>query len=455
MTVWFADRALLPNGWADNVRIESDAAGYLTVVQAQGSPSGAIKLPGPVLPGMTNLHSHAFQRAMVGLTETRGPSVREDFWSWRQVMYSFVERLTPSQVEAIAGLLYAEMLEAGYTGVCEFHYLHHQPDGSFYPNHSEMADRIAAAAGAAGIGLTLLPVLYAQGGFGAIPTTDGQRRFRHEPDAFVDLVLALRAKHAGSRQIRVGIAPHSLRAITKEGFLPVLTALRADDPAMPVHIHVAEQIGEVNDCVAWCGQRPVEHLYDAYPVDRHWCLVHATHLTQGEIEAIARSGAVVGLCATTEANLGDGLFPTPEFLAAGGVLGVGSDSHVTVDPASEMRLAEYGQRLNQRRRSIIASPAQPSVGSTLYAEALAGGARASGRRVAGLTPGQRADFLTLDDDHPLIGGRRGDCVTDSYIFGGDGRMVRDVWVGGQLVVAKGRHRSRPQLAARWRAAMRA
>jgi len=455
MTVWFADRALLPTGWADNVRLESDAAGYLTVAQAQGSPSGAIKLSGPVLPGMTNLHSHAFQRAMVGLTETRGPTEREDFWSWRQVMYGFVERLTPSQVEAIAGLLYAEMLEAGYTGVCEFHYLHHQPDGTFYPTHSEMADRIAAAASASGIGLTLLPVLYAQGGFGAKPTTEGQRRFRHEPDAFVDLVLGLRAKHAGSRQIRIGIAPHSLRAITRDGFLPALAALRAEDPEMPVHIHVAEQIGEVNDCVTWCGQRPVEHLYDAYPVDRHWCLVHATHLTAGEIDAIARSGAVVGLCATTEANLGDGLFPTPEFLAAGGVLGVGSDSHVTVDPAAELRLAEYGQRLNQRRRGILASSAQPSVGSTLYAAALAGGAQAAGRPVAGLVPGQRADFLTLDDDHPLIGGRRGDSVTDSYIFGGDGRMVRDVWVGGQMVVAKGRHRNRPQLAARWRAAMRA
>ncbi len=454
MTAWFADRALTPSGWADNVRLEADAGGVLTVVQPQGSPSGAAKLAGPVLPGMTNLHSHAFQRAMVGLTETRGPSEREDFWSWRQIMYSFVERLTPPQVEAIAGLLYAEMLEAGYTGVCEFHYLHHQPDGAFYPVHTEMADRIAAAAAASGIGLTLLPVLYAQGGFGAKPTTEGQRRFKHEPAAFADLVLALRAKHAGSAQIRVGVAPHSLRAITAEGFLPVLAALRADDPAMPVHIHIAEQTGEVEDCVAWCGRRPVEHLFDAYPVDPGWCLVHATHLNDGEIAAIAASRAVVGLCATTEANLGDGVFPTPAFMAAGGVLGVGSDSHVTVDPAAELRLAEYGQRLTQRRRSILASPAQPSVGATLYHAALLGGAQAAGRPVAGLMVGQRADFLTLDDDHPLIGGRRGDCVTDSYVFGGDGRMVRDVWVGGQQIVAKGRHRGRAQLAARWRAAMR-
>lgn len=454
MTAWFADRALLPAGWADNVRIEADAEGNLILVQAQGSPSGATKLNGPVLPGMTNLHSHAFQRAMVGMAETRGPSEREDFWSWRQVMYGFVERLTPPQVQAIAGLLYAEMLEAGYTGVCEFHYLHHQPDGGFYPVRSELADRIVAAAQATGIGLTLLPVLYAQGGFGAKPTTEGQRRFRHDPEDFVALVRDLRTRHARSTQIRIGIAPHSLRAITKDGFLPVLSDLRADDPDMPVHIHIAEQIGEVNDCVAWCGRRPVEHLYDAYPVDPRWCLVHATHLNEGEVAAIAKSKAVVGLCATTEANLGDGLFPTPEFLAQDGVLGVGSDSHVTVDPAAELRLAEYGQRLTQRRRSIIASAERPSVGATLYAAALAGGAQAAGRPVGGLAPGQRADFLTLDDDHPLIGGRRGDIVTDSYIFGGDGRMVRDVWVGGQQFVSKGRHRARAQLAARWRAAMR-
>ena len=454
MTVWFADRALTPTGWADNVRLEADAAGFLTSVNPQGSPSGAVKLSGPVLPGMTNLHSHAFQRAMVGLAETRGPSEREDFWSWRNVMYSFVERLTPSQVQAIAGLLYAEMLEAGYTGVCEFHYLHHQPDGSFYPEQAEMADRIAAAAITAGIGLTLLPVLYSQGGFGAKPTTEGQRRFRHDPQAFLDLILRLRAKHAGSNQIRIGIAPHSLRAITADAFLPVLAALRGDDPAMPVHIHIAEQIGEVNDCVAWIGRRPVEHLYDSYPVDSTWCLVHATHLTEGEIASIAGSGAVVGICATTEANLGDGLFPTPAFIAAGGVFGVGSDSHVTVDPAAELRLVEYGQRLVQRRRGIIASAAQPSVGASLYTAALAGGATAAGRPVSGLTVGQRADFITLDEDHPLIGGRRGDSVTDSFIFGGDGRMVRDVWVGGQQLVAKGRHRGRAQLSARWRAAMR-
>lgn len=448
MTALFAETALLPTGWAADVRFEVGPGGDLAAVTAGADPAGAERLAGPVLPGMPNLHSHAFQRAMAGLGE-RASGGSDDFWSWRRVMYGFVERLTPEMVQAIAAGLYLDMVRAGYTAVGEFHYLHHQPGGRPYDDPAELSLRVAAAAADVGIGLTHLPVLYAHGGFGGQPLGDAQQRFRHDVDGLLRLVQALRRRHAGDPQVAVGAAPHSLRAVTPDELAALVAGL---PPDAPLHIHVAEQTREVEDCLAWSGRRPVEHLFDTGLVDRRWCLVHATHVDAGETAAIAASGAVAGLCLTTEANLGDGLFPIRRFLDAGGRFGVGSDSHITVDPAEELRLLEYGQRLTQRRRTLLATDA-PSVGASLWRAALAGGAAALGRCTGALAPGHRADLLVLDPEHPMLWNKSGDDLLDSLVFAGDGRMIRDVMIGGQTVIAAGRHPRETAIRAAWRAAL--
>lgn len=446
-----APTALLADGWAADVRLAT-VGGRITEIATGVAPtSDDRRLPGPVLPGMPNLHSHAFQRAIAGLAERRAAG-RESFWTWREVMYRFVAHLDPSQAEAVAALLYAEMLEQGYTSVVEFHYLHHQPDGRPYADPAEMSLAMVRAARRAGIGLTLCPVFYAHGGFGAAEPNVGQRRFLHDLDGFTRLVARLRVEAAGTDDLRIGIAPHSLRAATTDEIARLLAALDPDDPAMPIHIHVAEQPAEVDACLAWCGRRPVAHLFDRLAVDRRWCLVHATHVDADEIARMAAAQAIVGLCATTEANLGDGVFPMPAFLAAGGRFGVGSDSHITVDPAAELRLAEYGHRLALNDRAVLATDAEPAVGAALYRAALAGGAQATARPVGALAVGRLADFVALDGDHPLIADRSGDDILDGFVFAGDGRMVAETIVGGRVVVADGRHVARSALRRDQRAA---
>ncbi|HET7358834.1 MAG TPA: formimidoylglutamate deiminase, partial [Rhodanobacteraceae bacterium] len=323
-----------------------------------------------VLPGMPNLHSHAFQRAMAGLAERRGQG-DDSFWSWRETMYAFAAALGPDDLQAIAAQLYVEMLKAGYTQVCEFHYLHHQPDGTPYADPAAMSLALVEAAREAGIGLTLLPVLYMRGGFDGRPLSPRQRRFGHDVDGFMALFERLRALH--EPMLRVGIALHSLRAVPEAAMREVLDAVAGT--GCPIHIHVAEQIGEVQDCLAVHNARPVEWLLDHAPVDARWCLVHATHLTDDELRRAAASGAVAGLCPTTEANLGDGLFPLAAWLDAGGTLGIGSDSHISVSPVEELRWLEYGQRLASRHRNVAARGAGKSVGETLWTAALAGGAQ--------------------------------------------------------------------------------
>ncbi|MGE0725789.1 MAG: formimidoylglutamate deiminase [Alphaproteobacteria bacterium] len=441
MTSLRFDHALLPDGWAENVRIEVDPAGTIAAVEVgAGAAHGDRSI---AVPGLPNLHSHAFQRGMAGLAERRGEG-EDSFWTWRQVMYGFLARLTPDHVAAIAAQAYVEMVEAGFTAVAEFHYLHHRPDGGAYDAPAEMAGAIARGAAESGIGLTLLPVLYAHGGFGGQASTEGQRRFVTDLDRYARLVEDARRRIAPLPDAVLGIAPHSLRAVTADLLETALGAHRSG----PVHIHVAEQRKEVEDCLAWSGRRPVDWLIDHAPVGPRWCLVHATHVTPGEVARIAAAGAVVGLCPITEANLGDGLFPVPGFLAAGGRIGVGSDSNVRIDAAEELRLLEYGQRLRDLRRNVVGPPGG-STGRAIFDACAAGGAQALGRAVGALAPGRRADIVALDPDHPAFAAARGDGWLDGWLFAGDGRCIRDVWIGGRRVVADGRHVARDAVRGRF------
>ena len=436
MSRYFAPTALLPDGWAHDVELRTDAAGDLVSVTEGASSEGTEPLRGIAVPGMINLHSHGFQRAMAGLTE-RGGSSADSFWSWRSLMYRFLDRLTPEDYLAIATQLYVEMLRSGYTSVVEFHYVHNDLDGQPYPARDTLSRSLLSAASVSGIGLTHLPVLYTSGGFGAAPPTKGQRRFTLPLDELLALVRSLGGESDG--QLRIGLGLHSLRAVTPDELHRAVESARKLDPSMPIHIHVAEQEREVQDCLAWSGSRPVEWLLREAHVDERWCLVHATHMTTEETAAVAASGAVVGLCPTTEANLGDGIFPLPDFLAAGGTFGVGSDSNVTVSPSSELRLLEYGQRLHHRRRNVVSRAEDASTGTTLYREALRGGSQAAGRPVGGLVAGNRADIVVLDGEHATLTGRVGDSILDSWVFAEAGCPVLDVMVGGRWVVRSGLH----------------
>ena len=444
----FFDAALLPSGWAEAVQIDIGEDGVIASVKPGARRSASAERVGIGIPGMPNLHSHAFQRGMAGLAEVSGDTP-DSFWTWRQVMYRFLERLTPDDVEAIAGQLYVEMLEAGFTSVGEFHYLHHKPEGLPYRELGEMASRIAAAAEDSGIGLTLLPVLYFGGGFGNQPLQPQQRRFASTWDCYIRLLEAAERHVEGLLHARVGVAPHSLRAVSPD----LLAQLLRHRPSGPVHIHIAEQTKEVEDCLAWCRQRPVEWLIENCRVDERWCLVHATHMTPSESAAVTRSGAVVGLCPQTEANLGDGIFAGPGYLAAGGRIGIGTDSHIRVCAAEEVRTLEYSQRLRDRRRNVLGK-AGASTGRLLYERSLLGGAQALGRAAHGLEVGQIADIVALEPMHPSLVWRSGDALLDGWLFCGDRSCVRDVWVAGRKVVSEGRHIRRDEARERFAKTMR-
>jgi len=441
MTAIFTETALLATGWASNVRLTIDGS---TIARVE---TGTTPFPGDervaiLIPAMPNLHSHAFQRGMAGLAETRGPG-DDSFWSWREVMYRFALSMTPDQVEAVAAQLYVEMLEAGFSRVGEFHYLHHDRDGCAYADIGEMAERIAAAARSTGIGLTLLPVFYAHSGFGGLTPNDGQRRFVNDIESFGRLLEASRRAVSQLDGSVVGVAPHSLRAVTPAE----LDAMVRLGTGGPIHIHVAEQTAEVEACLAWSGARPVEWLLDHAPVDGRWCLIHATHMTPGETEALAQSGAVAGLCPVTEANLGDGTFPAPAFMAAGGRFGIGSDSNVLIGIPDELRQLEYSQRLAHRQRNLLAPPGR-SNGRALFDAALAGGTTALGASAAPLTEGGPADLVALDGTHPSLAGKSGDAMLDAWIFA-NGARVDSVWVRGRKVVTGGRQIAREAIAARF------
>jgi len=436
-----ADHALLPDGWARNIRIDC-ADGRIVAITANAAVADGVQRLGVVVPGLGNLHSHAFQRAMAGLTETGG-ACGDSFWSWRALMYRFLERLQPDDVEAITELAYMEMLEAGFTRVGEFHYLHHAPDGRAYADPAEMAARIAAAATRTGIGLTLLPVFYAHSDFGGASPLPQQRRFIHDVDGFQRLLERCRVLLKDTPDAVLGRAPHSLRAVT-----PDELQLLIDTASGPIHLHIAEQTREVKACQAWSGQRPLAWLLDHAPVDARWCLVHATHVNAAEVRAIAASGAVVGLCPITEANLGDGLFPLRAFARARGRFGIGSDSNVLIHAAEELRLLEYGQRLHHRARNVLV-PDGISTGRWLYQSAHTGAAQALGV-MPGLAVGACADLVELDTSHPALAAHSGDGLIDSWLFATGSGAVRSVWRSGHQVVHEGRHCQREAICTRYR-----
>lgn len=397
------------------------------------------------LPGVPNIHSHAFQRAMAGLAERK--SDREDsFWTWRELMYRFAGRVTPDSQYDIAAQLFVEMLQAGYTSACEFHYLHHQADGQPYDDPAAMSHALIAAARETGIRLTLLPVLYMSGGFDGRALSDRQRRFGHSLESYLSLLESLRAEEGPL--LRVGVALHSLRAVPADAIREIFAAPQAGAPR-PIHIHISEQIAEVAECVAIRGCRPVEWLLANAPVDDSWTLVHATHLTEAEVVGIAESKAVVALCPTTEANLGDGLFPLRDFLDHGGCFGIGSDSNVSVSPVEELRWLEYGQRLTMRQRNIAATRELQSAGESLVVQAVRGGRQSNGQGE------QDEDLLTLDQESLSLAGAAAANVHDRFVFAGNRNLVKDVFVGGAQVIKNGRHAKGEEIARRYQRALRA
>ena len=437
--IW-AERALLPNGWAEHACVTIEA-GRIALVEPGAAPQG--RRVALLLPALANLHSHAFQRAMAGLSEGRGPEPRDTFWTWRQIMYRFLDHLTPDDVESIAALVQMEMLEAGYATNVEFHYLHHGPGGRPYANPAEMAGRIAAAAARTGIGLTLLPVHYQFGGVDRRPLAPGQDRFGTTPGDFARLV---EASEAALRDLpadaTLGIAPHSLRAVSPEG-LADCVALRPD---RPMHMHLAEQVPEVEEIRAAYGRRPVEWLLDNHAPDRRWTLIHLTHMTEEETRRLAATGAVAGLCPITESSLGDGIFNGTIWAGAGGRYGFGSDSNIRISLTEELRTLEYSQRLRDRARAVLAVPGR-STGRVIYDAGLDGGATAAGRDTGAIRPGLWADLAVVDLDNPVMAGRRGDQMLDSLIFAGQDGLVRDVWSAGRHVVTEGRHLDRDRIIA--------
>jgi formimidoylglutamate deiminase len=440
-TMIFAKTALLPQGWVQDVLVLLDH-GRIASVETGAQPQG--QRVDILLPAMVNLHSHCFQRAMAGMTERRGQG-QDSFWTWRRLMYKFLDRLTPEDVQAIAAMVMVEMAEAGYAALAEFHYLHHAPGGSPYTDLAEMSGRIAAASAQTGLGLTLLPVLYQQGGCDGRALTAGQLRFGNGTDRFYRLHDgAARTLSALDGDTVLGLAPHSLRAVSPAA-LDFAAALA---PNGPIHIHVAEQQAEVDEVLAAYGARPVERLLDTQDLSPRWCLIHATQMRPTETEAMARSGAVAGLCPITEANLGDGIFDGVRFNASGGVFGMGSDSNLRISLSEELRSYEYSQRLLHRGRAMLAG-AEQSTGRVLYETACRGGALAGGRAGGSIAPGQWGDLVALDGSGPDLAASAGDMILDTFIFAGDDRMVSEVWSAGRHIVTGGQHSKRAAVRAEY------
>jgi formimidoylglutamate deiminase len=447
VSVW-AEKALLENGWAENVLIVISPDGLIESIAANQPPAG--ERAGILLPAPANCHSHAFQRAMAGLTEKRGPDASDSFWTWRQLMFRFLDRLTPDHVEAIAAFVQMEMLEAGYSANVEFHYLHHQPGGVPYANIAEMAERIAAASAVTGMGLTLLPVHYQYGGCDKRPLGDGQIRFGNTLDAYA----ALHAKSAEAlahlpSDSRIGVAPHSLRAVAP-GDLVHHAELAGHNP---LHMHLAEQIAEVEEVEAAYGKRPVEFVLDTMELNARRCFIHCTQMLPHETEGLARSGAIAGLCPITESSLGDGIFDGVRWFENGGAIAVGSDSNIRISLSEELRTFDYSQRLRDHSRAALATP-DKSTGRRLLDAVNAGGAAASARNNGALAAGKLADMMALNSDAVDLIGRHGDTILDCYMFAGDDRMVEDVWSAGRHMVKGGRHIKREAIVQAYARTMR-
>ena len=446
---YFAPSALLPEGWETAVAIDVDEAGDIVDVEPNARADGCEILHGPVVPAMPNLHSHAFQRALAGRTGQAAPGNEDNFWTWRQMLYAFLDRIDAEAFEAIAAQAYIEMAKAGYASVAEFHYVHHDPAGKPYDDSAELAWRIVAAAKAAGLSLTLLPVFYAHAGFGGAPTTAGQRRFVHTMSTFTHLYDRLRERSAEHGYV-LGIAPHSLRAATSEELGQLV---RLAGPSAPIHIHAAEQTREVDDCFAATRMRPVEWLLTQAHADSRWCIVHATHMIERETTSLAASGAVAGLAPTTEADLGDGTFPGVAYLAAGGRFGVGSDSNTVISPFAELRQLEWSQRIRARRRNALAVAGHGTIGTSLWVRAAHGGAQALAQQTGVIAAGQHADLVVLDPMDPALAEQASEDILDAAIFGPARMPVRDVMARGRFIVQSGRHAQEDAVFARYRATL--
>lgn len=447
--------AWLPEGWKRDVVFAIDPAGDIAAITAEDTVTTAVNVTGAAIPGMPNAHSHAFQRTMAGLAERRA-SGNDSFWTWREAMYDLAGRMTPELLNAIATQLYVEMLKAGYTSVCEFHYLHRshaaaeRPDGDAARDAMVMSQALIDAAASSGMGLTLLPTLYQTADFGGAAPTARQRQFTLDSDRYLALVQQLRGLQH-SAQLEIGIALHSLRAVPPDAMQNVLEVQRGSGV---VHIHIAEQQREVDASLKHLGRRPIEWLLEHAPVDERWCLVHATHATPEELAAVVARRAVIALCPTTEANLGDGHFPLPRYLAGGGEFAIGSDSQISLSPCEELRWLEYQARLQQQERNICADSGSASIGANLWRSACVAGARASGRKIGALEVGKRADIVVINTETPLFSHRHDDAIIDTFVFSGSAAFISDVMVGGRWLVKDGRHFAETAIAAGYRRAMR-
>lgn len=446
----FAQRAWLSQEqtWQDNVRFHWDEQGTLTQVETQATANAFEKQVGFVLPGMINLHSHSFQRAMAGMTEIAGDTP-DSFWTWRDLMYRYALAISPEQIQAIAAQLYSEGLRHGYTSVCEFHYVHRDPQGAMYSDSALMAKRVIAAAQETGMGMSMLPVLYSYADFGEKELRHDQRRFRTDVNDILTMIESLDSLR--SKQIEIGVAPHSLRAAS----IAQIQELQAALPKQrPIHIHIAEQQKEVEACLAYSGKRPVQLLLDEVALDQRWCLVHATHLTPDEVSRIAQSQAVAGICTSTEGNLGDGFFELPSFIAQQGRFGIGTDSHASQGMVEELRWLEYGQRLRHQARNVATTSKQKRVADFLWQECLQGGTAAAAREVGSLVVGKQADMLVLDEAHPNLQDLASQDILNTWIFAGNDNLIRDVYVAGKQVVQQGRHIEQEKIQSEYIACMK-
>lgn len=439
----YFSEGLVGDDWVSDIRLTVNADGFIAALEHGVAVPRDVPVYGPVLPSMSNLHSHAFQRAFAGLTEYREQGT-SDFWSWRNAMYHFARHMTPEAVEVIASALYIEMLKAGYTTVGEFHYLHNSHEGRAVA----MSDAVIAAAETSGIALTHLPVLYQTADFGGKVAEAGQAPFLHDRKSFARLLQVLKPRLKGRH--RLGLTFHSLRAVPEESFAPALEAIDMLDEKAPIHIHIAEQTREVEACLAATGKRPVEWLLDTQPVDGRWCLVHATHVTEAEWRSMAERGCVAGLCPTTEANLGDGIFPAHDYARNGGRFGIGSDSHISIDPREELRLLEYGQRLTRQARTVLSPLDGGHTGEHLWREAARGGAQALAQPTGELKVGNRTDLIVLDKGATQFAAAAYSQIVDAFVFCGQPNPISHVMVAGEWVVKDGRHRTEDDIFARYR-----
>ncbi len=439
----FAENILLADGWQQNITLHIEQGVIVNITE--GQDNDAYIADGAVIPGMINCHSHAFQRGFAGFSE-QGSESQDSFWTWRKIMYQFLDNISSSQAEIIAQQLYIEMLKAGYTRVAEFHYLHHDKDGENHSSLATMAQAIFTAAKTSGIGLTLLPVMYRFSGFGNQSATTGQKRFINSIAQFNQLVSDCFAIAENQDNCNLGIAPHSLRAVDKESLLSAVKHVRSLDAKAPIHIHISEQQKEVDDCLQHCGKRPVQWLLDNAELDQNWCLIHATHIDKSEVAGIIKSQAVAGICPTTEANLGDGIFPTTEFMAQGGQVAIGSDSHISVSAIEELRLLEYAQRLQKQQRAILADGKTPSVGQNLWQHSARAGALTTNSNTGELMVGKQADLLVLDPQQTRLFANNNKFMLDSMIFASQQNPIKDVMVNGHWVVVAGQHQQQTMAA---------